>query len=70
MSDQGMEISLEPCDTCETGIAKMVCFDGKRRCRTCILRFSESQGWLDANEGPSEGTLIQDEHATEPTKDS
>lgn len=35
----------EPCDTCPTGIEHMVCWDGKRRCRNCVLEIAHLNGW-------------------------
>lgn len=31
----------EPCDTCRTGIAKFMCFDQLRRCKTCIAKLAK-----------------------------
>src|SRR5688500_8931140 len=37
----------EPCDTCETGISRYVCYDDIRRCRTCVFKFAKEKGWMD-----------------------
>ena len=51
------DVEPEPCDTCSTGIAWMLCFDGFRRCRTCVYQFAEDMGWLDEN--PERATTRQ-----------
>lgn len=45
-------IDPEPCDTCDLGIAKMVCYDGFRRCVNCIEELIKERGW---DEAPQEG---------------
>lgn len=35
-----MPEDYEPCDTCNTGLMKLECFDGLRRCEKCIAKFA------------------------------
>jgi len=43
--DELMAYEVEPCETCEVGIAKMVCHDGLRRCQSCVLTHATAMGW-------------------------
>jgi hypothetical protein len=43
--DELVTFDTEPCETCDTGIATMTCFDGIRRCRTCVTIYASVMGW-------------------------
>lgn len=43
----------EPCDDCDTGISYMVCYDGIRRCRTCVNNLAAAHGWDRMPEPPA-----------------
>lgn len=47
-------VDPEPCDTCDLGIAKMVCYDGFRRCTNCIEELINERGW--GNETSQKGS--------------
>lgn len=42
----------EPCDDCDTGIQYLICFDGVRRCHSCVWAYAEKNGWNDLPDPP------------------
>jgi hypothetical protein len=43
--DALIPVDPEPCDTCDTGICYMHCWDRKRRCRNCVQELARKFGW-------------------------
>lgn len=40
-----MPVDPEPCQTCDTGIVYINCWDGKARCRNCVQSLGSRLGW-------------------------
>lgn len=43
--DAIMPVNPEPCETCETGIEYITCWDGRKRCRNCVQDYARKMGW-------------------------
>lgn len=58
-----IDVDPEPCETCDTGIQYMKCWDGRVRCRNCVQSLARKMEWDKVSlspeqEAPQKRTLL------------